>query len=41
LKIVSPEHWETLIKTEQQVSPSKEMISEVENILGKGKALLT
>jgi DNA polymerase-3 subunit alpha len=41
LKIVSPKHWETLIKTDQQVSPSEEMISEVENILGKGKALLS
>jgi DNA polymerase-3 subunit alpha len=37
LKIISPERWETLIVTGQHVAPSEKMISEVENILGKGK----
>lgn len=40
LKIVSPQNWETLLKTERHVSPSKEFISEMENILGEGTAIL-
>ena len=40
LKIVSPRNWETLLKTERNVSPSKELISEMENILGKGTTTL-
>jgi len=40
LKIVSPRNWETLLKTERNVSPTKELISEMENILGKGTATL-
>jgi hypothetical protein len=40
LKIVSPRNWETLLKTERHVSPSKELISEMENILGEGTAIL-
>jgi DNA polymerase-3 subunit alpha len=41
LKIISPEEWETLILTDQHVTPSKEMISEVEQLLGKGTAILS
>jgi DNA polymerase-3 subunit alpha len=40
LKIISPEQWEALILTNQHVSPSQEMILEIENILGKGQAVL-
>jgi DNA polymerase-3 subunit alpha len=40
LKIISPKQWETLISTEQHVTPSEEMILEVENILGKGTVVL-
>jgi DNA polymerase-3 subunit alpha len=40
LKIVSPQNWETILKTERSVIPSKELISEAENILGKGTAVL-
>ncbi|RJQ51794.1 MAG: DNA polymerase III subunit alpha [Nitrospiraceae bacterium] len=40
LKIVSPRNWETVLKTERFVMPSKELISEAEGILGKGSAAL-
>lgn len=40
LKIVSPRNWETIMKTERCVVPSKELISEAEDILGKGTAVL-
>lgn len=40
LKIVSPKNWETLLSTDRQVMPSKEMIIETENLLGKGTARL-
>jgi DNA polymerase-3 subunit alpha len=36
LKIISPHRWETTILTGQQVSPTEEMVLEVENVLGKG-----
>jgi DNA polymerase-3 subunit alpha len=36
LKIINPEHWETLILTGQQVNPTEEMILEVESVIGKG-----
>ncbi|MBI5049786.1 MAG: DNA polymerase III subunit alpha, partial [Nitrospirae bacterium] len=41
LKIISPRQWETLILTEQYVTPSQETISEAEEILGKGTAVLS
>jgi DNA polymerase-3 subunit alpha len=41
LKIISPEQWETLILTNQHVTPTTEMISEVEELLGEGNALLS
>lgn len=40
LKIVSPQNWETILKTERHVMPSKELISEAEKILGEGSATL-
>ena len=40
LKIISPEEWETLLRTNSRVLPSKEMLSEVEGLLGKGAAIL-
>ena len=40
LKIISPKQWETLILTNQHITPSEEMISEVEKLLGKGTAVL-
>jgi DNA polymerase III alpha subunit len=40
LKIISPKNWETLLKTARQITPSPEMISETELLLGKGKAVL-
>ena len=41
LKIISQKQWEALILTSQHVIPSQEMISEIENILGKGTAVLS
>lgn len=41
LKIISPSEWETLIVTGQHVNPTAEMITDVENIIGKGKAVLS
>lgn len=41
LKIISPKQWETLILTNQHITPSEEMISEVEKLLGKGTAVLS
>ncbi|KPJ97723.1 MAG: hypothetical protein AMK71_12720, partial [Nitrospira bacterium SG8_35_4] len=40
LKIISPKKWETLLKTDRQITPSPEMISEAESLLGKGRAVL-
>lgn len=40
LKIVSPQNWETVLKTERLVMPSKEFITETENLLGKGTVTL-
>lgn len=40
LKITSPEEWETLLRTDNRVLPSNEMLSEVEELLGKGAAIL-
>lgn len=39
LKIISPEQWETLLLTSRRVMPSKEMVLEIENLLGKGTAV--
>ncbi|MBI5407753.1 MAG: DNA polymerase III subunit alpha [Nitrospirae bacterium] len=41
LKIVSPQSWETVLTTNRQVLPSKEMISEAESLLGEGTVLLS
>jgi DNA polymerase-3 subunit alpha len=41
IKIISPNQWETLILAGQDVTPSEEMILEVENIFGKGTAVLS
>lgn len=41
LKIISQKQWEALILTSQHVIPSQEMILEIENILGKGTAILS
>lgn len=41
LKIISQKQWEALILTSQHVIPSQEMILEIENILGKGTAVLS
>jgi DNA polymerase-3 subunit alpha len=40
LKIISPKNWETVLKTNRNITPSPEMISETELLLGKGKAVL-
>lgn len=40
LKIISPEEWETLLRTDSRVLPSKEMLSEVEELLGEGAVIL-
>lgn len=40
MKIISPTQWETLISTGQRVTPSDEMILEIENVLGKGTVVL-
>jgi len=41
LRIVSPENWETLLKTNREVMPTSEMLSEAESILGEGRASLS
>ncbi len=41
LRIVSPENWETLLKTNREVLPTHEMLSEAEAILGEGRASLS
>ena len=40
LKIIFPDQWETILSTDRQVSPSKEMISAIEKILGERSAVL-
>jgi DNA polymerase-3 subunit alpha len=40
LKIISPKQWEILLSTDRYVVPSTEMISEVENLLGKGTTII-
>ncbi|MBI4844631.1 MAG: DNA polymerase III subunit alpha [Nitrospirae bacterium] len=40
IKIISPDEWETLLSTDLRIDPSPEMISEVEEILGKNSAIL-
>ncbi len=40
IRIVAPGEWETLLQTDRSVLPSKEMLSEVEMLLGKGTAVL-
>jgi DNA polymerase-3 subunit alpha len=40
IKIISPRNWETLLKTNRHITPSPEMITETESIIGKGKAIL-
>ena len=41
LRIVSPENWETLLKTNREVMPTPEMLSEAESLLGEGRASLS
>ncbi len=41
LKVISPSRWETVIVTGQHVNPTDEMMTEVENIIGKGRAVLS
>jgi DNA polymerase-3 subunit alpha len=41
LRIVSPENWETILKTNREVMPSPEMLSEAESLLGEGRASLS
>lgn len=36
LKIISPKNWETVLATDRHITPSEEMLSEVESLLGKG-----
>ena len=40
IKIISPKNWETLLSTNRQVLPSKEMLAEVEELLGKERVRL-
>jgi DNA polymerase-3 subunit alpha len=40
LKIISPNQWETILLTECHVMPSKDMILEVEELLGEKTAIL-
>jgi DNA polymerase-3 subunit alpha len=41
LRIISPENWETLLKTSREVMPTPEMLSEAESLLGEGRASLS
>ncbi len=41
LRIVSPKNWETLLKTNREVMPTPEMLSEAESLLGEGRASLS
>jgi hypothetical protein len=40
LKIVSEKEWETILSTDRQVDPSKEMMVEIKNILGEESTAL-
>ncbi|UCD34391.1 MAG: DNA polymerase III subunit alpha, partial [Nitrospiraceae bacterium] len=40
LKIISPKNWETVLSTNRHVLPSDEMLTEVEGLLGKERAVL-
>ncbi|MBI5195449.1 MAG: DNA polymerase III subunit alpha [Nitrospirae bacterium] len=40
-KIIAPRQWETLIMTGLSVAPSQGAISEIENLLGEGTAVLS
>jgi DNA polymerase-3 subunit alpha len=39
-KIIAPDLWETLLKTDRHIKPSREMLKEVEDLLGQGTATL-
>jgi DNA polymerase-3 subunit alpha len=39
-KIIAPDLWETLLKTDRRVEPSRDMLKEVEDLLGQGTAML-
>ncbi|MBI5026264.1 MAG: DNA polymerase III subunit alpha [Nitrospirae bacterium] len=41
LRITSPNHWETIASTALGVAPSKEMVMEVENLMGKGTVVVS
>jgi len=41
LRITSPNHWETIVSTALGVKPSKEMVIEVENLMGKGTVVMS
>jgi DNA polymerase-3 subunit alpha len=41
LKIISPNYWETLLMTNRHIKPSKDMLQEVEDLLGHGTAVLS
>ncbi len=41
LRIVSPQNWETLLKTSREVMATPEMLSEAESLLGEGRASLS
>jgi DNA polymerase-3 subunit alpha len=40
IRVVAPGEWETLLETDRAVQPTKEMLSEVEGLLGKGTVRL-
>lgn len=40
IKVVAKGEWEALFTTQQHINPSKEMITEVESLLGKGTVTL-
>jgi len=41
IRIIAPGQWETLLQIDRHVLPSKEMLSELEGILGKGATVLS
>ena len=41
LKIVSPKNWETILSTDRHITPSEEMMAEVDKLLGKEKPVLS
>jgi DNA polymerase-3 subunit alpha len=41
LKIISPQNWETIVATDRHITPSEGLMTEINKLLGKEKAVLS